>query len=286
MTDIHRKQLVKILEWQRMDIEGRLKFKGGKYTDVNFSLSLLFGLILFSIFYGTVMATKYPPIYDFFLNRSITQPFTMFFSCWAISILFFKWQKLLFQEKALGLMIVPHSHDFELNAASAKDILERMHGIVDKVEHFTLLNRIERALSNLHNIGMITDVSEVLRSQAENDEDHMESSYALVRGFIWAIPVLGFVGTVLGLSKAIGNFGEVLGSAGNFENLKISLQSVTSGLSVAFDTTLFALLAALTIQLILITLKKREEDFLDACKEYCHANIISKLRLSNSSVIN
>lgn len=285
MNDLQKKQLVKILEWEKMDIEKRLKFRGGKYTDANPYLCLLIGLIMFGIFYVIIILTKYQPITDFFLKRSIMQPLTMFFSCWALSILFLKWQKLLFQEKALDLMVVPHSFDFELNSNSAKDILERMHGLVDNVEHFTLLNRIERALSNLHNIGMITDVSEVLRSQADNDEDHMESSYALVRGFIWGIPVLGFIGTVMGLSQAIGNFGNVLSSSKEIENLKLSLQSVTSGLSVAFDTTLLALVAALVIQLILITLKKKEENFLDECKEYCHANIISKLRLSNSKEI-
>lgn len=38
----------------------------------------------------------------------------------------------------------------------------------------------------------------------------METSYALVQGFVWAIPVLGFIGTVVGLSQAIGGFTAVL----------------------------------------------------------------------------
>ncbi|MBF0112105.1 MAG: MotA/TolQ/ExbB proton channel family protein [Desulfamplus sp.] len=216
-----------------------------------------------------------------FLNRGITPFFIVFFSCWSITILFIKWRKVVLQQKALDLMVVPQTEDFELTKDTAKNILSRMYGLVDDPKHFVLLNRIERALANLKNIGLIADVSEVLRAQAQNDEDQMESSYALVRGFVWAIPVLGFIGTVLGLSQAIGSFGTVLIKNEGLEYLKTSLQQITSGLSVAFDTTLIALIAALFIQLLMIGLKKKEENFLDDCNDYCHANIISKLRLSN-----
>lgn len=81
-------------------------------------------------------------------------------------------------------------------------------------------------------------MSEILRAQAENDEDQMESSYALVKGFIWAITVLGFIGTVLGLSQAIGSFGTVLVQSEGLKYLKTSLQQITSGLAVAFDQLL------------------------------------------------
>ncbi|MBF0204565.1 MAG: MotA/TolQ/ExbB proton channel family protein [Desulfamplus sp.] len=272
--------LIKILQWEKMDIEARIGVRGGKYTDVNLTLTFFLAVILFLVFY--TLQFQYPnfPVTSIFLNRGVTPFFIVFFSCWSISILFIKWRKVIFQQKALTLMVVPQTADFELTKDTAKNILFRMYGLVDDPQHFVLLNRIERALANLRNIGMIADVSEVLRAQAQNDEDQMESSYALVRGFVWAIPVLGFIGTVLGLSQAIGSFGTVLVKSEGLEYLKTSLQQITSGLSVAFDTTLIALVAALCIQLLMIGLKKKEESFLDGCNDYCHANIISKLRLS------
>jgi biopolymer transport protein ExbB/TolQ len=166
-----------------------------------------------------------------------------------------------------------------LAPATAPEVLAKLHSVVDSPRHFVLFHRFRRGLSNLRNIGMISDVSEILRSQAESDEDHMESSYSLVRGLVWAIPVLGFIGTVLGLSQSIGTFGTVLSAGGDMGMLKGSLQKVVVGLSVAFDTTLVALVAALGIQLCLTTIKKKEEAFLDACKEYCHTHLIGRLRL-------
>ena len=203
-----------------------------------------------------------------------------------MTILMLKWRKLKFQKEALKLEIVPHSHDFALAPASARDVLDRIYGLVDDPKHFVLFNRIERALLNLHNIGMISDVSEMLRSQAQNDEDQMESSYGLIRGFIWGVPILGFIGTVLGLSIAIGKFGAVLSAGDAVSQLKSSLTEVTSGLSVAFDCTFLALVSAFVMQLLLTSLKKQEEAFFDDCKDYCHKHIISKLRLSHLQGLN
>ncbi len=280
-----REKLIQMLNWRRSDIEQRFGFKGAKFVDTNPFLTFALGMILWLAIYGPLFLLpphwKVHPWAKLFLERGPTPFFTVLFFCWAMAILIIKSAKLSYQRRALGLMVVPHSQDFTLAPATAKDILERMYGLVDDPRNFVLLNRIERALSNLSNIGVISDVSEILRAQAENDEGQMESSYSLVRGFIWSIPILGFIGTVLGLSQAIGNFGGMLSGSTNIEDIKVGLQSVTGGLSTAFDTTLLALIAALMTQLVMTTLKKKEEMFLDECKEYCQAYIVGKLRLAH-----
>jgi biopolymer transport protein ExbB/TolQ len=275
-------KLIKVLDWHKSDIEQKFGFKGGEYTDVNPWLSFFLGTMIWTIFYGAMFLLQEYKVTELFLGRGITPFFIVFLSTWSVAILLLKFSKMRFQKRALNLNVVPHVYDFVLAPATAKDILDRMYSLVDDVKKFVLLNRVERALSNLSNIGNVSDVSEMLSSQAENDEDRMESSYNIVKGFIWAIPVLGFIGTVMGLSSAIGRFGDVVQTSKDFTSITASLQNVTSGLSVAFDTTLIGLVAALVIQLVLTALKKQEEQFLDQCKEYCHANIVSKLRLIDS----
>ena len=107
----------------------------------------------------------------------------------------------------------------------------------------------------------------------------METSYSMLQSFVWAIPVLGFIGTVLGLSDAIAAFSSVLGTANDVSEISSALRGVTAGLSTAFETTLVALVAALFIQLSLTALKKAEEEFLDECGEYCLRNVVGKLRI-------
>lgn len=285
MTEIVPEKLVRVLDWRKCDIEQRVGFSGGKYTDINTWLSVSAAILFTACFYAmltqtgeTVRGSRFSQL---FCDRGPTPYFIAWFALWSLTILGVKWSKVNFQRRSLSLQIIPHAHDFSLAPSTAKDVLDRMYGLVDDPKHFVLFSRIERALLNLHNIGMVADVSEMLRAQAENDEDHAESSYALVRGFIWGIPILGFIGTVMGLSQAIGRFGSVMGAGDMAAELKTALQGVTSNLSVAFDTTLVALVAALAIQLLLTALKKIEEGFLDECKDYCHRHIISKLRLSH-----
>ena len=168
---------------------------------------------------------------------------------------------------------------FVLSPLTADEIIDRLYSISDDPAHFLLLNRIKRSLSNLKNIGRVADIDDILRSQAENDQNYTVSSYTLLQGFVWAIPVFGFIGTVLGLSSAIGGFGDVLASGAELGMLRDALQGVTGGLATAFETTLIGLVAAVMIQLALTLLRKAEEDFLDACDEYCHRYIVSRLRV-------
>src|SRR5205085_1491361 len=131
------------------------------------------------------------------------------------------------------------------------------------------------------NIGQVNDVSSILRAQAENDEDHVASSYTLVNGLVWAIPVLGFIGTVQGLSMAIGKFGQTLQTSVDLSVIRSSLQGVTGGLATAFETTLVALVFALILQLWITFQQKCEMAFLDECNDYCHSHVVAKLRLTN-----
>ena len=274
------------LSWNKLDVERKFAFESKKYTGVNSLFSFLLGIVFFGIFYAVLflMLSFYDvPMINMFFHggpehRSLIPYFIVFLSSWTLAILFIKSRKLALQQRALTLKIVPEDVDFVLAPNSASQILNEMYEKVDDPQKFLLLNRIVRSISNLKNIGRISDVAEGLASQAENDENYLESTYTLAKGFIWAIPVLGFIGTVLGLSQAIGGFGKVVSQGADLDKLKESLGGVTAGLSIAFETTLIALVFALIIQLLLTMLKAKEETFLDECSDYCHKHIIAKLK--------
>jgi hypothetical protein len=119
-----------------------------------------------------------------------------------------------------------------------------------------------------------------LRGQALDDENAIGGSFTLLHGFVWAMPVLGFIGTVQGLSTAVGGFGAVLAASSSLDQIKNALKGVTGGLSTGFEATLVALIFSLIVQ-IWITFRQRQElSLLDECSEYCQAYVISKLRLN------
>jgi len=271
--------------WAKCDIEQRFGFKGGRFTAPNNIFTFIFGCFLTVVFFALVIYLAKPvsilsPYTNMFLERGTIPYATMLLFFWSIAILFVKSQKLSLQRKVLKIQPVPIDPDFVLNRETAKEVLMRLRGIADETTNFLLMNRVDRALSNLQNIGHIADISDILRTQTQYDEEQLASGYGLLNGFVWAIPVLGFIGTVLGLSHAIGAFGETLRAGTDLNGLRASLQTVAGGLGLGFDTTLIALVCTLIIQLLLTFMQNKESEFLDECNEYCHAHIISKLKLA------
>jgi len=274
------------LSWTEQDIENRLGiFKAGRYTSVNRILALILAVICSTGFLALMFFLyRRPSSAIYFLARAFvregnlyaTLPATLCFFL-GLVILALKIPKLNLQRRALDLAAVPQHHDFVLNETTARTVLERLRSLVDDAKHFILLNRIDRALSNLQNIGGVSDVSAILHTQAENDENQVASSYALINAMIWAIPVLGFVGTVIGLSSAMGKFN--LGADADVSQIKASLGPVVAGLSTAFETTLVGLVFALVLHLLSDLMQEHETDFLDECNDYCHAHVVSKLRV-------
>jgi len=272
------------LSFYDVDIESRIGFRPGPFTSASLTLSGLIAAILTVIFYTLLIPISDSYFAAMFTRRGLCPYPTVFLSAWAGAILLLKWRKLDGQRAALAIDLLPSDPLFVLTPQTAPDVLQRLHERVLDPKRFVLFNRVERALSNLRNMGQISEVDSMLRSQADNDYNSMVSSYTVVSGFVWAIPVIGFIGTVSGLSMAVGGFGGILSTAQDLSEIKRALTGVTGGLAVAFETTLIALVPTLAIQLVLTGLKQAEEAFLVQCEDYCHQNIVSRLRMAPTEV--
>jgi biopolymer transport protein ExbB/TolQ len=111
---------------------------------------------------------------------------------------------------------------------------------------------------------------ELARHQADLESDTAASGYRAVRLFIWAMPILGFIGTVLGISLAVGGFSDFLTtnvSIDEIDRVTAELGNVASGLSFAFDTTLLGLLAGLVASVASSAVQSKEERFLTGLEE-------------------
>ena len=74
--------------------------------------------------------------------------------------------------------------------------------------------------------------------------------------------MIGFIGTVEGISKALMNISLVLPMVKNLDGFMNNLTSVTSALQVAFDSTLLALFLSAALMLVQTLVYKRSEDLL------------------------
>lgn len=264
------------------DVECMIGLSSGRYTGVSGPLWFGFGVVVMAL--SMLVLAPFPKSYlSEMMWRCWTNWAVVLFAGWCIGILAAKSLKTSVQARALrAIDLVPRRGDFVLSPGTAGEVLRRMRAAADRPKDFLLFRRIDMALSNLGNIGEVRDVGAVFESQADSDASSVDSSYTVVRALIWTIPIFGFIGTVIGLSDAIGQFSAVLSAGQSDTNaIKSELLKVTAGLSTAFETTLVALIAAVAIQLLTTWVYKREEALLDGLTDYTNEHVLSRLKLTD-----
>ena len=91
-----------------------------------------------------------------------------------------------------------------------------------------------------------------------------EESYLLPRYISWAVPILGFIGTVLGISLAADGIRRIIASDAGLSSLSSDLSGAIAPLGIAFDTTLIALSLSVVLTLFLSLVQRDEERILAA----------------------
>jgi biopolymer transport protein ExbB/TolQ len=118
--------------------------------------------------------------------------------------------------------------------------------------------RRARALQGYLLAGTRTAASTAAEDDTAQAEAALDGAYAVPRVAVWAIPLFGFIGTVVGISEAVAGFAGFLQQAEEIEQIKQGIGGVTTGLAVAFDTTLLALALSVAVMLPLVILERLE----------------------------
>ena len=132
-------------------------------------------------------------------------------------------------------------------------LLENMSG-----EQGYLPKRLRDGLDFVTRTGKADDLEDHLKYLADVDGARAHASYGLVRFIIWAIPIMGFLGTVIGITVAIATL-----SPTELENIS----GVVAGLGTAFDTTATALALSMVLMFSQFVVERMEQSFLDQVDE-------------------
>ena len=143
----------------------------------------------------------------------------------------------------------------------------------------TRLGLLPPRLMETYFVRRIRDISVYIRGRksSENLDEHlkylaelaslrMHESYAPVRTITWAVPIIGFLGTVVGITIAVANVTP--------EQLDSSLSEVTGGLAVAFDTTALALTLSIVLVFSTYFVERSEQQVLSEVEEFGICGII------------
>ena len=103
---------------------------------------------------------------------------------------------------------------------------------------------------------------ELNREGSGLDQEQAAGRFTLTRYILYLLPVIGFIGTVEGISKALMNISRVLPMVKDLDGFMSNLTSVTSALQIAFDSTLLALFLSAALMLVQTLVFRRSEDLL------------------------
>ena len=140
-----------------------------------------------------------------------------------------------------------------------------------------MLSRLDRGLGLWLSTKDVGRVTGWISSESTRDNVMSDMTYTLSRTMMWVIPILGFIGTVQGLSAAVGGFAEFLSGAAELSAIKGAIAEVTIGLGVAFDTTFLALMLVTFVQFPLTSVMRREATLLSEIDIYLDERFISRL---------
>ncbi|MES2697564.1 MAG: MotA/TolQ/ExbB proton channel family protein [Verrucomicrobiota bacterium] len=129
---------------------------------------------------------------------------------------------------------------------------------------------IMAALHRFHATSSVQDASNAVKERAELAGDELDSSLGLVRYIAWAIPAIGFIGTVRGIGEAL-NFAE--------EAVHGDIGAVTTGLGLAFNSTFVGLLLCIILMFFLHMVQSRQEAFIIETQTFCRDKLIDVMKV-------
>ena len=253
-------------------------------TSVNTGLAALIGLGVtvpfFLMLYAPGIAGTY--VHHVFCQRGPVQHATVFFFFWGAGILALKARRIRHEHFAFASDPLSLDPGVLIRKEDALQHIRRLRRLPPEDRNRLLPNRVWHALVRFKLLGNAEKVDDILKYQGELDAASMESSYSFLKFIIALVPILGFLGTVLGISAAVAGFSSVVAAAqaagdGGIDAIQRALGNVTMGLATAFDTTLIALIMSALLMFGVTLFQRSEEILLGRIEDYCLENLLDRL---------
>jgi len=167
------------------------------------------------------------------------------------------------------------------DADSAVEHGESLVALPKSFQQHYLWSRLVNSLHYIYRTGSVGGVEDEMKYLAEMDIERQQQRYSLSRILIWATPMLGFLGTVLGISQALG--GIAVGPENDFQQMMGGLQG---SLYVAFDTTALALSLSMVLMFCQFLVDRFEVQLLELVDQKTRREVARQFDLSVSGGAN
>ncbi len=187
---------------------------------------------------------------------------------WALAIMGYKGREAM-QERAIHhrhLLNIPDGTS--VLPQDAREHSRSVEALPQNEQNFLLPRTLLAGLQRFATTGSIPAVSNVIREQCEMESERLESELSMVRYIAWAIPSIGFIGTVRGIGNALGQA---------YKAVEGDISGVTISLGVAFNSTFVALVLSIIIMFCLHQLQLSQERMVLDCQRYADRRLLRHL---------
>ncbi len=188
---------------------------------------------------------------------------------WAFSILGYKGLNGWRQHQLLDLDLLQLPQGLPIGQEDTRGLAKRLNALPIAEQLYllprALLTGIERFSATRH----VQDVSTAVRDVCESEGERLESELSIIRYLAWAIPSVGFIGTVRGIGNALGQAHRAVEG---------DITGITENLGVAFNSTFVALVISIILMFFIHQVQLMQEHLVLDSERYVDHWLIRKLR--------
>ena len=189
---------------------------------------------------------------------------------WAFAIIGYKGRAMARERRLVQEDLVPLSEGTRILPEDAREYARQIQSL-PPVRRDTLLPRaLLVALQRFTATRSIQDVSTTAHGLCQTESERLESELSMVRYIAWAIPAIGFIGTVRGIGLALGQAHRAVEG---------DITGVTQNLGIAFNSTLIALLISIVLMFLLHQLQLQQERLVLETESYLDQHLIQNLQV-------
>lgn len=203
------------------------------------------------------------------LIRDFEQEACFILLFWALAIMAFKAWRAFSERSLLDRQLIPVASGISILPEDAREYARPLQALPERERVFLLPRTLLTGLHRFRATRDIQSVATTVRELAEAESERLDSELAMVRYIAWAIPSIGFIGTVRGIGEAL---------AQAHKAVEGDITGVTQSLGVAFNSTFIALLLSIVLMFLMHQLQLLQERLVLDSQAYAEDQLIAKLR--------
>jgi len=187
---------------------------------------------------------------------------------WAFAMLGYKAVEANRERQLLTQEFVPIAQGMRILPEDTREYARPIQALPDSERRMLLPRALLNALGRFGATGNVQDVSSSAHTLIETEADRLESELSMIRYIAWAIPSIGFIGTVRGIGSAL---------AQAHRAVEGDISGVTESLGVAFNSTFIALLISIVLMFLVHQLQLMQERLVLDSERYVDHWLIRRL---------